>query len=198
MSVRKKFLAFKKYKKATRSLGITSVDELKRRSEEIPGAPSNPNVIYKNKGWKGHADLFGKNGVRGGKANRPRLVPNQHHGESRNGKPSPEFRSWNNMIARCFCEKNPTYQYYGARGVTVCERWRVFANFLSDLGRKPTKRHSLGRFGDVGNYEPGNCVWQTRKEQLAEKRKKYATQHYISKYRPIPQSRTAEQLPLAA
>jgi hypothetical protein len=194
MPVRKKFLAFAKYKRAVRALGITSVKELKSRLDEIPGAPFNPNVIYKNKGWKGHADLFGKNGIRGGRANRS----TQHHGESRNGKITPEFRAWSGMMSRCFLEKSSSFRYYGAKGITVCKRWRVFNNFLSDLARKPTKQHSLGRFGDVGNYEPGNCAWQTRKEQLAEKCKKYATRHYISKYRPTPQVRIAEPLPIAA
>jgi hypothetical protein len=196
-----KFLSFPAFKKAVRALGIRSVKELKQRLEEIVGAPSNPNVIYADKGWKGYADLFGKNGVRGGKPNTPRRCPNrptQHHGESRNGKQSPEFRAWNAMMGRCFCLNHSVYEYYGARGVTVCERWRTFVNFLADLGRKPTERHSLGRVGDVGNYEPGNARWMSRKEQSAEKRKKYATRHYISKYRPTPQLRTPEQLPLAA
>jgi len=55
------------------------------------------------------------------------------------------------------------------RGVTVCERWRTFDNFLADLGERP-EGTSLGRFADVGNYEPGNCAWQTKKEQASEQK----------------------------
>ena len=187
----KKYLSFRTYKKAVRALGITSVAELQNRQGEIPRAPSNPNIIYQTDGWKGHADLFGNNGVRGGRSN-------QRHRESLNGHASPELRAWSGMMSRCFNCGAPGFKYYGALGVSVCERWKTFANFLADLGRKPSKQHSLGRFGDVGNYEPGNCAWQTRKEQEAEKRKKYATRHYISKYRPTPHLRSPEQLPLAA
>ncbi len=201
MSVRKpykKYLSFPAFKKAVRALGISSVKEFKERVEEIPGAPFNPNVIYANKGWKGHADLFGKNGVRGGKPNRPRTAPNQHHGESRNGRVSPEFRSWNGMMGRCFCVTHPSYPYYGGATppVTVCARWRLFANFLADVGRKTGARQSIGRIGDTGGYEPGRARWMSPKEQAAEKRKKYATQHYISKYRPTPQLRAVEQTTL--
>jgi hypothetical protein len=176
---RKKFLSFRQLKKAVRALGISCQAEFPTRFKEIPGAPSNPNVIYWNKGWKGQPDLFG----------RPRTGK---HGESRGGKPTPELRSWQNMIARCFCEKSPSYEYYGARGVTVCARWLDYKNFLADLGRKPSKQHSIGRAGDVGNYEPGNARWMSREEQSAERVKKYATQHYISKRHSTP------QLPIAA
>jgi hypothetical protein len=187
----KKYLSFRAYKKAVRALGITSVAELKNRQGEIPRAPSNPNIIYQNDGWKGHADLFGKNGVRGGKSN-------QRHRESLNGHASSELRAWSNMMSRCLNCSAPRFKYYGALGVFVCERWKTFANFLSDLGRKPSGQHSLGRVGDVGNYEPENARWMSPKEQSAEKRKKYATRHFISKYRPTPQLRTPDQLPLAA
>jgi hypothetical protein len=168
---RKKYLSFPTFKKAVRALGISSVEEFKQRYEEIPGAPSSPNVTYAGKGWEGHADLFGKK-------------PYQHTGEHRGGKSSPEYRTWHAMMARCFCVKSPTYQYYGAQGVTVCERWKVFTTFLADLGRKPTQQHSLGRAGDIGNYELTNARWMSREEQAAAKREKYATRGYITKNNP--------------
>lgn len=53
--------------------------------------------------------------------------------------------------------------------VDVCVRWHKFENFLSDMGERP-EGTTLGRFGDVGNYEPGNCKWMTWAEQLANRR----------------------------
>jgi hypothetical protein len=147
----KKCLSFAAYKKCVQFLGITSVAELKSRQDEMPNAPSNPNIIYRNDGWKGHADLFGENGIRGGKSN-------QHHGESHGGKASPELRAWQNMMSRCLNYSSNDFRYYGAVGVTVCVRWREFKNFLADFGRKPSRLHSGGRIGDVGDYEPGTLA----------------------------------------
>ena len=48
--------------------------------------------------------------------------------------------------------------------MSVCTRWELFSNFLADMGERPAGT-SLGRLGDKGNYEPGNCEWQTRKQQ---------------------------------
>lgn len=90
---------------------------------------------------------------------------NLRHGES--GKnASPEYRTWVGMLSRCFVPSAGNYRNYGAKGITVCERWLVYENFLADMGRKPTAQHSLDRYPDQsGNYEPGNCRWATVGEQ---------------------------------
>jgi hypothetical protein len=67
------------------------------------------------------------------------------------------------MHARC---SNPSNKKYV--GVKVCARWRSFENFLADLGNRPTGT-TLGRIGDVGNYEPGNARWMTADEQGHER-----------------------------
>ena len=68
------------------------------------------------------------------------------------------------MRRRCNDPQNNRYQHYGAKGITYCERWRFYANFLADMGERP-EGCTLGRLGDQGNYEPGNCAWQTAEEQ---------------------------------
>lgn len=54
---------------------------------------------------------------------------------------------------------------YGGRGITVCDRWMKFENFISDVGPRPSPRHTIDRIDSNGNYEPSNCKWSTWKEQ---------------------------------
>ena len=76
------------------------------------------------------------------------------------------------MLQRCTNPRSSGYYLYGAKGVKVCDRWIVFENFLSDMGERP-EGTSIGRLGDIGNYEPGNCAWQTPTEQGATRRKNF-------------------------
>jgi hypothetical protein len=78
-----------------------------------------------------------------------------------------EFMIWRGMIMRCHNPKDSAYYYYGAKGISVCDRWRYsFENFLADMGPRPSKMHSLDRHPNrLGNYEPGNVRWATTKEQ---------------------------------
>ncbi len=69
------------------------------------------------------------------------------------------------MIARCTYPSNPAFAYYKKRGITVCKRWRIFENFLTDMGERPPGT-SIDRFpNNDGNYEPGNCRWTTKRKQ---------------------------------
>jgi hypothetical protein len=109
----------------------------------------------------------------------PNFKPRLKHGHgSKQAGVSPTYVSWSDLWDRCLNPKSSAWQWYGGANppVLICERWRGehgFENFLSDMGERP-EGTTLGRFGDVGNYEPGNCAWQTWKEQGAEKRKHYA------------------------
>ncbi len=94
----------------------------------------------------------------------------RHGGKKRSGA-TPEYRVWSQMIGRCHTETNESFPDYGARGIIVCERWRSdFAAFLSDMGPRPSLKHTLDRIENDGNYEPGNCRWATRTQQNRNRR----------------------------
>ena len=72
---------------------------------------------------------------------------------------------WSKMRCRCENVNNPSYKYYGALGIAVCERWQSFENFLEDMNNRPSRKYSIERRDNKKGYEPENCYWATYCEQ---------------------------------
>jgi len=85
-------------------------------------------------------------------------------------KATATHNSWSAMLQRCRGTLRKSAADYVDRGITVCERWLSFENFLADMGARPSRAHSIDRKNNGGNYEPSNCVWATRSEQGHNKR----------------------------
>lgn len=83
-----------------------------------------------------------------------------------------EYYIWSTMKQRCYNVNNHKYSDYGARGISVCDRWigkSGFKNFLEDMGERPFL-HTLDRIENDKDYSKENCRWATPKEQGANKR----------------------------
>lgn len=80
------------------------------------------------------------------------------------------YQSWKSMKGRCENIADAAYASYGGRGITVCERWGKFENFLEDMGAKESIAYTIERTDVNKDYNPDNCIWLHKKLQAQNKR----------------------------
>jgi hypothetical protein len=89
----------------------------------------------------------------------------QKHGLRMKRERTKEYNTWAGMRSRCNTPSDDKYPLYGGRGITICERWDHYDLFLADMGKAPSRSHSIDRIDTNGNYEPANCRWATASQQ---------------------------------
>ena len=105
---------------------------------------------------------------------------NYRHGHRGSTRKSPTYRSWTSMRTRCTNGKDNNFNFYGGKGIEICERWWTFEGFLEDMGERPPGK-TLDRINPDENYTPENCRWATPKEQTDNRRLRKNRKQFLEK-----------------
>lgn len=106
---------------------------------------------------------------------------NKTHGMTK----TPTYKSWISMKSRCYNKNSPSYKYYGAIGIYVCDRWvNSFENFLEDMGERPSGK-TLERIDNDCGYFEENCKWATYKEQARNRKSNKLSAIDVNKIRDL-------------
>lgn len=95
---------------------------------------------------------------------------------------TPTYSNWDCMIQRCTNSNHKNYSYYGGSGVTICDRWMTFTNFLEDMGERPAPDMTVDRINGSKIYNKENCRWASKKVQSTNQKKR---RNMTSKYKGV-------------
>jgi hypothetical protein len=92
-----------------------------------------------------------------------------------------EFATWQSIKRRCYNKNHKDFKWYGARGITVCDRWlESFENFFADMGVSPDGM-SIDRIDNDKGYFPENCKWSSNSQQNRNRRPSIEWKNYVGK-----------------
>lgn len=82
------------------------------------------------------------------------------------------YSIWSNMLGRCYTSSNKAYKFYGARGISVCRQWHQFQGFsVWALSNGYTDKLTIDRIDADKNYDPENCRWIPRDENIRRRKR---------------------------
>ncbi len=97
-------------------------------------------------------------------------LKSQESGEQMRNKDHPLYCRWKEMRKRCYKPYHKNYSSYGGKGITICEEWNDFWQFVADMGPHPSKKHTVDRIDNSKGYSKSNCRWATQKQQTDNRR----------------------------